>query len=100
MLEAVLHSARRFRAAHAAHASLTLLLPPPDPQTPWAQAGDAAAARMLVATLAAEWGAAGLRINAVEVAADTAPAQCVPLLDYLAGARAQFLTGQVLRPGA
>lgn len=100
MLETVLHAARRFRARHDACASLTLLLAPPAPDAPWAQAGDAAAAHMLVATLAAEWGALGLRINAVEVAAGAAPEACLPLLDYLTGARAQFLTGQLLRPGA
>jgi NAD(P)-dependent dehydrogenase (short-subunit alcohol dehydrogenase family) len=100
VLDAVLRSARRFRAQHSAQASLTLLLPAPATDTPWAQAGDAAAARMLVATLAAEWGAHGLRINALQMAPSTAPSDCLPLLDYVAGARAQFLTGQVLRPGA
>jgi NAD(P)-dependent dehydrogenase (short-subunit alcohol dehydrogenase family) len=100
VLDAVLRSARRFRAQHAAQASLTLLLPAPAPDTHWTQAGDAAAARMLIATLAAEWGAHGLRINALQTASSTAPSDCLPLLDYIAGARAQFLTGQVLQPGA
>lgn len=100
VLQSVLRSARRFRACHDAHASLTLLLAPPDPDTPWEQAGDAAAARMLIATLAAEWGALGLRINAMEAAAGMAPGDCLPLLEYMAGPRAQFLTGQLLRPGA
>ncbi len=100
MLETVLHSARRFRARHEAEASLTLLLGAAAPDADWTLAGDAAAARMLVATLAAEWGAHGLRINALQPAAGTSPAACLPLLDYVAGARAQFLTGQVLRPGA
>jgi hypothetical protein len=54
---------------------------------------------MLVATLAAEWGARGLRINALEPPQGSAPQACLPLLDYLAGPRAQFLTGQVLRLG-
>jgi len=99
-LEAVLDAARCFRASHAALASLTLLLPRPAAQLPWALAGDAEAARMLVATLAAEWGAHGLRINALELQPGLAPDACLPLLGYVAGARAQFLTGQVLRPGA
>lgn len=109
MLEAVLAAARQFRDKHAARASLTLLLPgePPGPsgsQGPrdraWQHAGDAAAARMAIATLAIEWGALGLRINALCPAPDVDPAACVPLLDYLAGPRAQFVTGQLLRPGA
>ncbi|RRH81923.1 SDR family oxidoreductase [Variovorax beijingensis] len=98
-LDAVLHAARCFRSSHAALASLTLLLPRPAPELPWELAGDADAARMLVATLAAEWGARGLRINALELPPDLAPNACLPLLGYLAGPRAQFLTGQVLRPG-
>ncbi len=101
VLDAVLRSARRFRAQHAAQASLTLLLPAPAAEkTHWTQAGDAAAARMLIATLAAEWGAHGLRINALQAAAGMPPRDGLPLLDYIAGARAQFLTGQVLQPGA
>ncbi|MDQ0586596.1 SDR family oxidoreductase [Variovorax paradoxus] len=99
-LDAVLDAARCFRARHAALASLTLLLPRPAPDLPWALAGDAEAARMLVATLAAEWGAHGLRINALEPTPGLAPQACLPLLGYVAGARAQFMTGQVLRPGA
>jgi NAD(P)-dependent dehydrogenase (short-subunit alcohol dehydrogenase family) len=100
LLETVLRSARRFRESRDARASLTLLLPPPASDLPWEQAGDAAAAHMLIATLAAEWGARGLRINALELAESTAPGDCRPLLHYVAGARAQFLTGQVLKPGA
>jgi len=100
VLEAVLHSARRFRARHEARASLTLLLPPLDPGTAWELAGDMAATHMLIATLAAEWGARGLRINALRAAPGLAPAACLPLVGYLAGARAQYLTGQVLEPGA
>nr|WP_286197435.1 SDR family NAD(P)-dependent oxidoreductase [Variovorax boronicumulans] len=91
-------AARRFRARHAHSASLTLLLPQPDDDTPWEHAGDLAATHMLVATLAAEWGAQGLRINAL--APGDAIEPCLPLLGYMAGARAQFLTGQVLQPGA
>jgi NAD(P)-dependent dehydrogenase (short-subunit alcohol dehydrogenase family) len=100
VLETVLHSTRRFRAHHHASASLTLLLPTPASDGAWEQAGDAAAARMLIATLATEWGASGLRINGLQLTAGTSPGACLPLLDYVAGARAQFLTGQVLQPGA
>lgn len=96
LLAAVLEAARAFRAQHARQASLTLLLPPTPAAVDWQLAGDAAAARMALSTLAAEWGAAGLRINALAPAC--APADCVALLDYMSGARAQFLTGQVLMP--
>ncbi|MBS7780968.1 SDR family oxidoreductase [Acidovorax sp. CCYZU-2555] len=96
VLAAVLDAARAFRSSHARQASLTLLLPPAPAHADWSLAGDAAAARMALATLAAEWGAPGLRINALS--ASCAPAECVPLLDYMSGARAQFLTGQVLMP--
>ena len=96
-LDAVLDAARCFRTSHAALASLTLLLPVPEPAPSWPLAGDADAARMLVSTLAAEWGPLGLRINAMELPQGAAPPACMPLLDYVAGPRAQFLTGQVLR---
>ncbi|MDP9902824.1 SDR family NAD(P)-dependent oxidoreductase [Variovorax ginsengisoli] len=98
-LEAVLEVARRFRARHAALASLTLLLPAPEANTSWELVGDAEAVRMLVATLAAEWGARGLRINALVLASELAAEGCLPVLEYLSGPRAQFLTGQVLQPG-
>lgn len=100
VLSSVLEAARAFRAQHASQASLTLLLPAAPADVDWALAGDAAAARMALATLAAEWGACGLRINALAPAAGCAPADCLPLLDYASGARARFLTGQVLFPGA
>jgi 3-oxoacyl-[acyl-carrier protein] reductase len=99
-LDAVLDAARSFRSHHAALASLTLLMPAPEPGLDWQMAGDADAARMLVATLAGEWGSHALRINALELPRDLAPDACLPLLDYMAGPRAQFLTGQVLRLGA
>ncbi len=97
LLAAVLDAARAFRQQHARQASLTLLLPPVPEAVEWQLAGDHAAARMALHTLAAEWGAPGLRINAL--APECAPADCLPLLDYLSGARAQFLTAQVLFPG-
>jgi len=99
-LEAALEAARRFRARHDANASLTLLLPPDADDIAWKDAGDAAASQMLIATLAAEWGAVGLRINGLQLARDVEAADCLDLLDYMAGPRAQFLTGQVLRPHA
>lgn len=99
LLAAVLDAARAFRLQHARQASLTLLLPPAPADIDWQRAGDAAAARMALTTLAAEWGALGLRINALAPAGGCAPAACLPLLDYASGARAQFLTGQVLFAG-
>jgi NAD(P)-dependent dehydrogenase (short-subunit alcohol dehydrogenase family) len=75
-------------------ASLTLLLP--SRQVSWEQAGDMAAARMLVSTLAAEWGAKGLRINAIEGADRVSIDHGWPLLHFMAGAGAQYLTGQTL----
>ncbi|SCU74818.1 putative oxidoreductase, SDR family [Cupriavidus necator] len=100
VLQAVLTAARQFREQFATQASLTLLLPSELTDLPWEQAGDAAAARMAIATMAAEWGAHGLRINALAPASDCDPTEYLPLLDYLAGARAQYVTGQVLCPGA
>jgi len=100
LLDAVLEAARAFRARHPSPASLTLLWPGPSPQLDWSLAGDAEAARMLVATLAAEWGARGLRVNALELPPGLGPEAWLPLLDFVAGPRAQFLTGQVIRPGA
>lgn len=96
-LAAVREAAADFRRQHAAQASLTLLLPPdPDPDIDWALAGDSAATRMLIATLAAEWGADGLRINALQWAPDTPLDGLWPLLQFVAGPRARCLTGQVL----
>ena len=94
-LQAVHAAAVRFAARHPQQASLTLLLPGPA-SVDWSQAGDAAAARMLVATLACEWGARALRINALEVPPDLPPARLAPLVHFIAGPRAQYLTGQTL----
>lgn len=93
-LEAVRMAARRFRHAHAGPASLTLMLPP-EGAGDWRAAADAAAARMLVATLACEWGAEDLRINAVQAACPD-PHALAPLLRFMAGPRARYMTGQVL----
>lgn len=98
VLDASLDAARRFRANHTSQASLTLLIPSANTHLDWTLAGDLAATRMLVATLAAEWGARGLRINALQWSSSLVPRACVPLIHYLAGARAQYLTGQILQP--
>lgn len=95
LLQAVHAAAARFAARHTQQASLTLLLPTAQPGD-WQTAGDSAAARMLIATLACEWGSRALRINALEVPADFDPAALHPLLRYACGSAAQFLTGQTL----
>lgn len=95
LLRAVHAAAARFAARHTQQASLTLLLPAMQPDA-WQTAGDAAAARMLIATLACEWGSRALRINALEVPADIDPPSLHPLLRYACGSAAQFLTGQTL----
>ena len=94
-LQAVHEAAIRFAAGHEKQASLTLLLPP-DAAGRWQDAGDAAAARMLVSTLACEWGARALRINALEVPPDTDPQSLHSLLRFVCGAGAQYVTGQTL----
>lgn len=98
LVRAVHAAAARFAARRPARASLTLLLPA-RPEPDWRRAGDAAAARMLVATLACEWGGRALRVNALELAPGIAPRALHPLLRYVAGAAAQYLTGQVLECG-
>jgi NAD(P)-dependent dehydrogenase (short-subunit alcohol dehydrogenase family) len=95
LLHAVHAAAARFATTHQDRASLTLLLPARR-TTAWQHAGEPAAARMLVATLACEWASRHLRINAVEVPSPTNAAAIAPLLRYLAGASAQYLTGQTL----
>jgi len=100
-LSTTLAAAQRFMQTNAR--SLTLLLPddtPPDdtPQN-WEHAGDLAAARMLVATLACEWGRDSRRINAVHVRGGNDSLQTYalwPVLQFLAGAQAQYVTGQTL----
>lgn len=92
-LTAALQAAQRFTADGPA--SLTLLLPDDD-GLDWEHAGDHAAARMLIASLACEWGPAARRINAVQIAQGTSPEALAPLLRFVAGAQAQYLTGQVL----
>ncbi|WP_137917395.1 SDR family oxidoreductase [Hydrogenophaga sp. 2FB] len=94
-LQAVHEAAIRFAARHAQQASLTLLLRP-DRDGHWQDAGDGAAARMLVATLACEWGSRALRINALEVPQGLDPRTLHPLLRFVSGPAAQYLTGQTL----
>lgn len=93
-LAATLAAARRHGSGDAP-GSLTLLLPRAA-DTDWEHAGDDAAARMLIATLACEWGPRARRINAVEVASAEPNAALSPLLRFVSGAQAQYLTGQTL----
>jgi NAD(P)-dependent dehydrogenase (short-subunit alcohol dehydrogenase family) len=95
LLQSVHAAAARFAARYSQLASLTLLIPTVKPDK-WQTAGDSAAAHMLVATLACEWGSRALRINALQIPADITPASLHPLLRYTCGAAAQFLTGQTL----
>ena len=95
---AAVHAAAvRFAKGGARPASLTLLLPPAP--TDWIAAGDHAAAVMAIATLACEWGRSGLRINALELRGPVAPQALAGVLSWVGGARAQYLTGQVIPLG-
>ncbi|MGV2897864.1 SDR family NAD(P)-dependent oxidoreductase [Achromobacter sp. AGC78] len=96
-LAAVLAVARRhgMGGMDGKPSSLTLLLPRIE-QADWEHAGDDAAARMLIATLACEWGPRARRINAIEVASPHPDPALWPLLRFVAGAQAQYLTGQTL----
>jgi len=95
LLQSVHAAAVRFSARYAQRASLTLLLPSRKVSA-WQDAGDGAGARMLVATLACEWGSRALRINALEVMGDPDPQSLHPLLQFVCGPAAQYLTGQTL----
>ncbi|MBS0450648.1 MAG: SDR family oxidoreductase [Proteobacteria bacterium] len=95
LLQAVHEAAIRFANRHAQQASLTLLLPP-ERAGRWQDAGDGAAARMLVSTLACEWGARALRINALEMPPQATPQSMHALLRYVCGPTAQYVTGQTL----
>lgn len=95
VLQAVHAAAARFAGRYTQQASLTLLLPAARPRR-WQDAGDGAAARMLVSTLACEWGSRALRINALAVPAGVEPQSLHPLLRYVCGPGAQYLTGQTL----
>lgn len=95
LLHAVHAAAVRFASRYTQQASLTVLLPATRPAR-WQDAGDHAAARMLVSTLACEWGGRALRINALEVPEDLDPQSLHPLLRFVCGPAAQYLTGQTL----
>ncbi|VTU30800.1 3-oxoacyl-[acyl-carrier-protein] reductase FabG [Variovorax sp. SRS16] len=95
LLQAVHAAAARFAARCAQQASLTVLLPSRKVDR-WQHAGDGAAARMLVSTLACEWGHRALRVNALEVPGDVDPQSLHPLLRFVCGPAAQYLTGQTL----
>ena len=100
LVDAVHAAAKRFAGSYAQQASLTLVLPSGS-SARWQDAGDAAAARMLVSTLACEWGGRALRINALEVPEDGVEeflrsSEAHSLLRYVCGAAAQYLTGQTL----
>jgi hypothetical protein len=95
LLQVVHAAAARFARRYAEQASLTVLLPA-DKAGRWQDAGDAAAARMLVSTLACEWGSRALRINALEVPRGADPEALHPLLRFVCGPAAQYLTGQTL----
>ncbi|SEB08335.1 SDR family NAD(P)-dependent oxidoreductase [Variovorax sp. YR216] len=95
LLHAVHAAAARFSARYAQQASLTVLLPASRAGR-WQDAGDSAAARMLVSTLACEWGGRALRVNALEVPDAFDPQSLHPLLRFVCGPAAQYLTGQTL----
>lgn len=95
VLHAVHEAAARFASLHRSQASLILLLPTRNASN-GRHAGAAAAARMLVATLACEWGNTALRINALEIEPSQEPLALQALVHFIAGARSQYLTGQTL----
>ncbi len=95
IVTAVLMAARRFKATHACTASLLVLLPDGDVHD-WNYQTALATARMLVATLACEWAADALRINALVIAEHASVSALTPLIHFLSGPKAQFVTGQTL----
>ncbi|GGA75130.1 hypothetical protein GCM10011385_31440 [Nitratireductor aestuarii] len=98
LAQAVHTAAVRFAAEHQADAALTLVLPPRSSVTEWEQAGDEAAAEMLVRTLACELASSARRVNAVRL---NGPASAAgEFISFIAGVEAQFLTGQILELGA
>lgn len=95
LLGVVHKAAQAFVQQAIAPASLTLVLPPVPAGIDPVAAGSHAAVRMLVGTLACELGTSGLRVNAISVSPGCPPEETVSFIHYVAGARAQFLTGQV-----
>lgn len=100
ILQTVHEAARRFASQSGPHSSLTLLIPAKRDTGHWQQAGDMAAARMLVCSLACELGARAMRVNAIEIDPNVRPDTLVPLLRFVGSARTQFLTGQTIRAHA
>lgn len=90
-------AAARFARQQTGAASLVFALPDaPADADDWRAAGELAAMRMLVQTLACELAPRALRVNAIVVPPGADAALLAPLLHYMAGATAQFMTGQVL----
>ncbi|WP_245592785.1 SDR family NAD(P)-dependent oxidoreductase [Advenella mimigardefordensis] len=101
MLQTVHRAARRYTSQNGPHSSLTLLMPANRSAVQWQQAGDMAAARMLIHSLACELGPRAMRVNAIEINPDAPADALVPLMRFVSGARMQFMTGQIIRaPGA
>ncbi|WP_252105903.1 MULTISPECIES: SDR family oxidoreductase [unclassified Halomonas] len=97
LLESLHRIARAFTAAHTAPASLTVVLPFVDAERSAPEQAFAAAASMLVATLACELGPVGYRVNAVTCAPDMDPDALCQILRYVSGPTGRFLAGQTLR---
>jgi len=93
--QTVLSAATRFFSRHKKNSSLTLLLPHDDDFS-WKEIADSRAAQMMVTTLACEWGSYALRINALIVNRNISPRHVYPLVEFVSGAQAQFMTGQNL----
>lgn len=91
--------ATEFANEFTAQASLTVLIPLQSGES-WQDAGHSAAIRMLISSLACEWGPQSLRINALEIPSSMNACEVAPVVHFLAGANAQFVTGQtwVLNP--
>ncbi|WP_090128857.1 SDR family NAD(P)-dependent oxidoreductase [Limnohabitans sp. Rim11] len=91
--------ATEFANEFTAQASLTVLIPLRLGES-WQDAGHNAAIRMLISSLACEWGPQSLRINALEIPSSMSACDVAPVVHFLAGASAQYITGQtwVLNP--
>jgi len=96
MLQTVHQAARRYASQNGLHSSLTLLMPANRSAVHWQQAGDMAAARMLIHSLACELGPRAMRVNAIEINPDAPADALVPLMRFVSGARMQFMTGQTM----
>lgn len=94
-IETVMQIARSFKAQHHSNASFLLLLPAAAAND-WKRQTELAAVRMLVSTLACEWGSDALRINALLVDEQAPVDALAPLVQFVSGAQAQFITGQTI----